>query len=271
MKHIDSNSFEDVSIRDISIISGIRPAGRTVETHATGRRNSGISFFRSGFAYFWPQNGPAIRLSEGELLFIPKGTKYKMQYSAPSTEFVLVNLDIVDKEGHDCVLSENIEIIAKDDFPDRIARLMKNLELCGAANDIATSFRRKELIYKLFGIIFEADSLFSAKLQRYPQILAGAYLLERNYLESIPVAKLAEASNISISLFRTLFNKQYGMSPIQYRNRLRIQRAATILAEGSCTVSEAAYACGFENIGYFCRYYKRITGETPTETKLRNS
>ena len=31
-------------------------------------------------------------------------------------------------------------------------------------------------------------------------------------------------------------------------------------------VAEAAYACGFENIGYFCRYYKKITGEMPSET-----
>ena len=81
----------------------------------------------------------------------------------------------------------------------------------------------------------------------------------------------AEASGISISLFRALFSKQFGMSPVQYRNRLRIDRAAVILSEGSCTVSEAAYACGFENIGYFCRCYKKFMEETPMETKLRSN
>ena len=44
-------------------------------------------------------------------------------------------------------------------------------------------------------------------------------VIHENYLENIPVAKFAEASGISISLFRSLFGKQYGMSPIQYRNR----------------------------------------------------
>ena len=40
--------------------------------------------------------------------------------------------------------------------------------------------------------------------------------------------------------------------------------------EGEFTVAEVAYASGFENIGYFCRYYRHITGETPGETKKRN-
>lgn len=121
------------------------------------------------------------------------------------------------------------------------------------------------------GTVYEIGSIPSIKLQKHQQIFAGVLLLEQSYLENLPVSKFAEASGISISLFRTLFSKQFGMSPVQYRNRLRIDRAAVILSEGSCTVSEAAYACGFENIGYFCRCYNKFMGETPMETKLRSN
>ena len=102
------------------------------------------------------------------------------------------------------------------------------------------------------------------------QIFAGASMLQSTYLENIPITQFARASNMSISSFRDTFTKKYGISPIQYRNRLRIERAAAILKEGSCTVAEAAYASGFENIGYFCRYYKKITGETPSQTRSRS-
>jgi transcriptional regulator GlxA family with amidase domain len=50
---------------------------------------------------------------------------------------------------------------------------------------------------------------------------------------------------------------------------LRIERARELLSDGSLTVAEVAYASGFENIGYFCRYYRRITGEAPGDTKKR--
>ena len=41
--------------------------------------------------------------------------------------------------------------------------------------------------------------------------------------------------------------------------------------DGELTVSEVAYACAFENVGYFCRYYLKVTGEKPSDTQKRFS
>ena len=271
MKSIDGNSFEDICISNITIISGVRPAGRTINSLFTGRKNHGILYIWNGEATFRDCNNKIVTVQSGEILFIPKKCKYQMQYTAASTTFVLINLEMFDKSGTDTQLSSEIRVIAKDDSSNRIAKIMANLELCGTSQGLTALFRRKELVYKLLGEVYRNGSMVSFSQQKYPQIFAGVLLLEQSYLENLPVSRYAQASNISISLFRQLFNKQYGMSPVQYRNRLRINRAVAILSEGSCTVSEAAYACGFENIGYFCRYYKKITGETPLETKLRHS
>ena len=53
-------------------------------------------------------------------------------------------------------------------------------------------------------------------------------------------------------------------------NRERAERAKELLADGTHTVSEVAYACGFENVGYFCRYYRDTVGEAPGETRKKN-
>lgn len=263
-------AFEDIYISDATVLSGVRPAGRSTNNLA-GRKSNGLLYIWSGEAHFSECAGQRLTVQSGELIYIPKGCCYKMQYTAPNTTFVLINLEMFDKCREDFLLSRSITLLATDDTSRRIAGIMAELELCGAVQSLSSLFRRKELVYKLLGAVYEIGYMPSVKPQKYPQILAGVLLLEQSYLENLPVARFAEASNISISLFRSLFGKQYGMSPIQYRNRLRIDRASAILSEGSCTVSEAAYACGFENIGYFCRYYKKITGETPLETKLRNS
>ena len=262
-------TFEDVYISDATVLSGIRPAGRSTN-RLSGRTDNGLLYIWRGEALFTEHLGNSLTAQSGDLIYIPKGCRYKMQYTAPNTTFVLIDLDIYDKYGKDFLLSKTITILARDDTSHRIAGIMTKLELCSAVQSLAALFRRKELVYKLLGTVHEIGTMPSIKQQKYPQILAGVRLLEQSYLENLPVSRFAEASNISVSLFRSLFGKQYGMSPVQYRNRLRIDRAVIILSEGSCTVSEAAYACGFENIGYFCRYYKKITGETPLETKHRN-
>lgn len=262
-------AFEDIYISDATVLSGIRPAGRSTNRLA-GRKNNGLFYIWSGEALFSERTEQSFTARSGELIYIPKGCCYKMQYTAPNTTFVLIDLEMFDKCHKDFLLSKSIALLATDDSSRRIAGIMAELELCSAVQSLPALFRRKALVYKLLGVVYEMGFMPTIKPQKYPQILAGVRLLEQSYLENLPVSRFAEASNISISLFRSLFGKQYGMSPVQYRNRLRIDRAAIILSEGSCTVSEAAYACGFENIGYFCRYYKKITGETPTETKHRN-
>ena len=262
-------TFEDVYLSDATVLSGIRPAGRSTN-RLSGRTDNGLLYIWRGEALFTEHLGNSLTAHSGDLIYIPKGCRYKMQYTAPDTTFVLINLQMFDQYHKDLLLSKSITLLAKDNAAHRIAGIMAELELCSAVQSLAALFRRKELVYKLLGTVHEIGTMPSIKQQKYPQILAGVRLLEQSYLENLPVSRFAEASNISISLFRSLFGKQYGMSPIQYRNRLRIDRAAVILSEGSCTVSEAAYACGFENIGYFCRYYKKITGETPLETKRRN-
>lgn len=269
MKSIDDSGFEDLCIRDIMIISGVRPAGRTVSNLAFGRKTNGLVYIWSGAALFTDQENQTVSISGGDLLFIPKNCRYKMQYTAPSTTFVVINFEMTDREGKDVLLAQSIALLAKDDGSNQLSGILAKLEKWGKAKDLRSLFRKKALFYQLLSQICTGRPL-PASEQRYPQIFAGVLLLEQTYLENLPVSKFAQASNISISLFRQLFGKQYGMSPIQYRNRLRIDRAAAILSEGSCTVSETAYACGFENIGYFCRYYKKITGETPQQTKLQN-
>lgn len=271
MKSMDGKSFEDICISEVEVMSGVRPSGRSANYLNGGRRCHGLVYIWDGEACFTHSDGQTTIVKNGELLFIPKGHRYKMQYTAPNTTFVLVNMEMFDKNGEDIYLAKKLAVLAKDDASNRIAGIMAKLELCGASQNIAAFFRRKELVYKLLGKVYESGIVPSSEQQGYLRIFAGVRLLEQSYLENLPVSEFAEACNISISSFRSLFGKQYGMSPVQYRNRLRIDRAVTILSEGSCTVAEAAYACGFENIGYFCRYYKKITGETPLETKIRNS
>ena len=160
-------AFEDIYISDATVLPGVRPAGRSTN-NLTGRKKNGLLYIWSGEAVFWECSGQTLTVQSGGLIFIPKGCCYKMQYTAPNTTFVLIDLDIYDKYGKDFLLSKTITILARDDTSHRIAGIMTKLELCGGIQSLFTLFRRKELIYKLLGTVYEIGSMPSIKPQKYP-------------------------------------------------------------------------------------------------------
>ena len=62
-----------------------------------------------------------------------------------------------------------------------------------------------------------------------------------------------------------------GESPSDLLKRVRLERAARLLAEGEGSVAEVAYACGFNSVSHFCRSFRQINGLTPSEYRARNN
>ncbi|MBE6596756.1 MAG: helix-turn-helix transcriptional regulator [Ruminococcaceae bacterium] len=266
---INNQFFDDLRISDISGSSGVRAYGRKADHSNRGRKNNGILYIWSGEARFYDAQKEKVVASNGDMVFLPKHKKYKMEYTAESTTFVLANFELQDKNNDDICLFEDITILAKDDMTQRIAKTMMSFELCCSLRTIEATLRKKELMYRLFGLIYNSKPYLSQRSDIDLKIFDGVRLLEQTYLENLPISRYAEACHVSVNTFRSVFQKQFGVSPLKYRNHLRIERAKELLSEGGFTVAEVAYASGFENIGYFCRYFRQITGESPSETKRK--
>lgn len=255
----------EVCIGKPVVLSGIRPAGRTVDMEK-GRNCHGLLYLQREEARFWENGKLTAVVGEGELLYIPKGWQYKMQYTQKDSTYVLLNFDLYDGTGEELALFPGITVLCREDPAHRTAEIMSRLEMDSADQSVVAQLRRKELAYRLLGTVCSENMTLLAGHLGDSRILPGVLLLKQSYLENIPVERFARACSISISLFRELFKRQYGVSPVQYRNQLRIGRAQQLLRDGGCTVAEAAYASGFENIGYFCNYYKKVTGCRPGQT-----
>jgi iron complex transport system substrate-binding protein len=79
--------------------------------------------------------------------------------------------------------------------------------------------------------------------------------------------ELAQVSAMSVGHFRREWKRLYGDSPLQYRDSIRLYYAKEYLQSGYCTVAEAAEQCGFSDVSYFVRFYKKKTGTTPGTLK----
>jgi AraC-like DNA-binding protein/ligand-binding sensor protein len=109
-----------------------------------------------------------------------------------------------------------------------------------------------------------AGKIFSFQGIRHSSALRKAerYIWE-NYTRKISLQEIAAASGLSAPYFSTIFKEEMGENLSNYLNRLRVEKATTMLAETNMALSEIAAACGFEDQSWFSKIFKGYTGLSP--------
>lgn len=87
--------------------------------------------------------------------------------------------------------------------------------------------------------------------------------LNSHYKEDITLSDLCRISSMSKSSLMRYFMNAAGCSPIQYLIRLRISEAMRLLCFSNLTIAEIACQTGFHDNNYFCRQFKKVSGQTP--------
>jgi AraC-like DNA-binding protein len=75
---------------------------------------------------------------------------------------------------------------------------------------------------------------------------------------------LAEAAELSYSQLYRRLRDELRMTPSQFIRTVRVERAAELLRAGEGTVSEVAYAVGFNALSHFHRSFRERFGVAPT-------
>jgi AraC-like DNA-binding protein len=99
--------------------------------------------------------------------------------------------------------------------------------------------------------------------------LAQRYILNNLKSDLSSVAIAAACGVSSRSLFR-VFRASRGTGPMAWARNLRLQRVRAELQRGDSigrTISQIASDWGFTHFGHFCEEYRRLYGETPSDTR----
>lgn len=99
------------------------------------------------------------------------------------------------------------------------------------------------------------------------RLRAAIQYIHQNLTEKITVAKLAAVCCMSQSAFFLAFKDVFGISPLEYVLKTRIEHAKKIMANPEVNITDACYASGFNNLNHFSRIFKRLEGVTPKQYK----
>lgn len=199
-------------------------------------------------------NGAPLTLRGGQMLLVPPGSSR----SATTEGMSLAALDFTLKRGR-------VDLPLVMDFePTRHLRwLLREMEYEWVQR--GDGYREKcgaQLVL-----------LLHALRQAGPQESTASHVenikrfIVRHSARPLTVQQVADAVGLSPVYCGALFKKSTGLSIHSYISRIRVQNAAAMLAGEGCTVTQAAYACGFSDICYFSNQFKRLMGVAPSAYK----
>ncbi|MBQ8639182.1 MAG: AraC family transcriptional regulator [Lachnospiraceae bacterium] len=125
----------------------------------------------------------------------------------------------------------------------------------------------KSKLFQMFYILFYNESKPLPRTRPQKSIAKAKYILQyisEHYEEHLSIESMSEVCHLSESHFMKFFKSATGMTFTEYLNDYRLTVAARLLQSGNQTILEIASVCGFENVSYFNRLFKRKYQTTPS-------
>ena len=89
--------------------------------------------------------------------------------------------------------------------------------------------------------------------------------IDFHYAEDLNLTFFAEMFSLSKNYLSGLFKKESGMTLTDYIHQVRIRRAITMINSSSLPITTVAASCGYNDMNYFIRLFKRTYGMSPKQ------
>ena len=206
--------------------------------------------------YCYTQGGEQLHLKASSAVFLPKGAKYSYNIITPTEKTLVgqITFDFsVSDYGSD--LPSKVTLIENADELFEIFHTIK------ALYDDDPKTNALKLVSQLLKLIDETVLLIGGA--KKDLISKAAEIIGQNQSKKIPVESLAKMCKLSESQFRKRFTKRYGMSPIKYKNHLRIEHACRLLNAEQFNIAEISEMLSFDTPYAFSKTFKSVMGISP--------
>ena len=248
------------AITDISVI--YQTNNWSLCDNSDGRKMNGFLIIDEGEClYRWRSD--EARLHKGAMIYLPKGSQHTVRAPEHSLNFYRINFTLTDlSDGEEIVFSDTPSLITES-----VTRSIFNLceDMRRATLSESGTFKRISLLSELM------DFVRHTRKRGGGRVAAAIEYVESHYAEDVDVGALAKMCYMSEAHLFRLFKIETGMSPVEYKNALRIRKAEELLLDRECGISEIAAMLGFENACYFSRIFKRTTGLSPLDFRRSNT
>ncbi len=94
--------------------------------------------------------------------------------------------------------------------------------------------------------------------------------IDKNYRNNISLTTLADTFHFNYNYLSKLFSQHFNTSFTDYLNSVRLSEAKRLLLNSQLTLSDISSACGYADLSYFSKLFKKYYGSSPSKYRREN-
>lgn len=154
-------------------------------------------------------------------------------------------------------------------FEDSDGAVMKLLEIIHKLYNSDSPEKHNALISLTESVVYILKGKFDNIKPLSPAVdILKSCIIENFTNPEFKISDCKEYSYYNKDYMRQIFKKETGLSPLDYLCTLRLKNAVKLLSsnrEPQYMINEISFLCGFYDVGYFTRIFRKRYGVTPSE------
>lgn len=249
----------DLFVTKIVLACYVKPgAGAVVHSN---RPSHGLALNLGGKKQYKFSTGETIRVQHDDIIYLPKGSNYSVE-NIENGGCYAINFLL---SGEPDTPPFAIHIKNKDIFLQPFIKSVSAFQKQEYGYSEKCLRELYDILYKLKQLTYKTS--YNSPKQRAIINTATAFIADNYTSKTITIHEICNICSISDTYLRRLFKNEFGISPIEYINRLRLTYAKSLIASKEYTVSEVCFMCGFNDTSYFSRAFKNFYGFPPRDLK----
>ena len=254
--------FHDIRIGRISVIVQKSEKPNFV-FNCVGRNFDGFIFITDGDGTFADASGE-FEIKRGSVLLLEENSKYVFKGGNKGITYITTGFALHPTGGFSALTLPTLIDTGKHPYILKQAEdMLKLWENRSPFYIMESRLLSERILLDLINICQNATSGFEFGGRLSPSLI----YIHQNYDKNISNEQLAALCDLSTTHFRRLFKEQMGISPMHYRENIRLHWAIKMLESQMFTISEVAGKLGYSDIYHFSKVIKRHTGNPPSYYK----
>ena len=208
----------------------------------------------------------SYKLDSNKLLFIEQNQEIQVLSKTAAYFIVGFNGELVSKLFNlDIIQKKNILIDVNDELKKVLFEMFSYYQKTNCINLYILG-----LFYQVVHFINGYINSDGEQVDNNAHIKHAIRYMEINYAQNIGIVDIASACKVNPNYLTNLFQREIGVSPIQYLISIRMAHAKNLLLARRYTLQEIGLRVGYKTASYFSQAFKKFYGLSPKEFLINN-
>jgi AraC-like DNA-binding protein len=208
-------------------------------------------------------------LGVGDVIILPPGVIHRTIYSCKPHSRLLINFSFDYMPSSALALKNNLAYLYRGkELSERVLDLFLQIEKEYTSPDLHSDDLIRCYTAELVLMLLRSNATPVCREEMNPIVDKTIRYIREHYTQQMSLTEAARYSAVSPEHLSRLFKRVTGFGFSEYLTVYRLQRAEEMLInEPGRSVSEVAFACGFNDSNYFSHRFKETYGYPPSHVR----